>query len=464
MTSNTESGRRVSNAGAGLQPAGFCHAFQCVVSARDPLHSFNNLIPAGFSRLSRLALAILVVVLPIASLAGEPPQRPINGELRDIQGVSVLRVWGTPREQGYAQGYLLAPEGIKLLDSYLRGLGTLDAIKAYEITSFMVMQQMKIPQAYREELEGIIEGGKDRLKGELTVPSLGRAMEYRDLVAINCIPDTARMGCSSFAAWGPLTKEGHTLVGRNLDWIQYPALDGQQIVIVRIPPDGNKTLAWASIAWPCFIGCLTGMNAEGVTVSIHDAEGPTATDPSRLAPRALALREALEHAHAATALDDVARVLKSRTTAVGNNVPVAFPYDGKHPSAGVFEYDGDLDHDSGVTLRMCETKQGPFAGMMACTNHHLQRHRAVSCDRYEKIDRRLQEAAAGNRKIGVPEAWQILKSVQFTGRVLTYHSVVFEPNRMRMHVAFAVGQRPAPENPPIDLDVRSLLASPAARR
>ncbi|HKQ47253.1 MAG TPA: C45 family peptidase [Phycisphaerae bacterium] len=403
-----------------------------------------------------VASAISVFAFPYAVIAAEP-SKPINGELREIKGVPVLRIWGTPREQGYAQGYLLAPQGIKLLDGYLRGLGGPDAIKAYEITSFMVMQRMKIPQAYKEELEGIIAGGKARLGDKLTVPALGRALEYRDLLAINCIPYTARMGCSSFAAWGPLTEKGHTLVGRNLDWVHYPALDGQQIVVVRIPPDGNKTLAWVSVTWPCFIGCLTGMNAEGVTISIHDAEGPTASDPSRLAPRAMALREALEQAHAATALDDVARVLKSRTTAVGNNVPVAFPYDGKHASAGVFEYDGDLDKDSGVTLRMCESKSGPYAGMLTCTNHYLSRRPSVSCDRYEKIDRRLHEAASGHHKIGLPEAWQILKSSQFTGRVLTYHSVVFEPNEMRMHVAFAVGQRPAPENPSIELDVRSLL-------
>jgi acyl-CoA:6-aminopenicillanic acid acyl transferase len=416
------------------------------------------------STMSRLALAIALLAIPCASLADES-SRPINGELRELQGITILRVWGTPREQGYAQGYLLASQGVKLLDSYLRGLGGPDAIKAYEITSFMVMQRMKIPPAFREELEGIIEGSKDRLGAELKVPSLGRALEYRDLLAINCIPDTARMGCSSFAAWGPLTKDGHTLVGRNLDWVHYPALDGQQVVVVRIPPAGDKTLPWVSVTWPCFIGCLTGMNAEGVTVSIHDAEAPTATDPSHLAPRAMALREALEQAHAATALDDVARVLKSRTTAVGNNVPVAFPFDGKHPSAGVFEYDGDLERDGGVTLRMCEAKTGPYAGMLTCTNHYLQRRPSVSCDRYEKIDHRLHEAAAGNHKIGLPEAWEILKSAQFTGRVLTYHSVVFEPNEMRMHVAFAVGNRPAPENPAIELDVRPLLlASPSARR
>ncbi len=414
---------------------------------------------------SAFLIAIWVAANCCAASWADEPARAVNGELRDVQGVRILRVWGTPREQGYAQGYLLAPDGIKLLDRYLRGLGGEDSIKAYEVTSLMVMQRMTISKSYQEELEGIVDGGKARLNGDIKVPALGRALEYRDLVAINCIPDTARMGCSSFAAWGRLTKDGHTLAGRNLDWVHHPAMDGQQIVIVRIPPPGAKPLAWVSVTWPCFIGCLTGMNAEGVAISLHDATGGAATDPSRLTPRALALREALESAHAATAIDDVAGVLKKRTTVCGNNVPIAFPFDGKHPPAAVFEYDGELDRDGGLTTRLCESASGPLADMLTCTNQYRKRGPPTSCDRYEKIDKRLKGSREYDQKLGAPDAFGILKSVEVSGRLLTYHSVVFEPNRLRMYVAFSQGNRPAPENTPVELDVRSLiLASQAARR
>lgn len=415
-------------------------------------------------KMKRACPAILIAFLTIAPIARAhgPEQRTIKGELRVVQGVPILRVWGSPREQGYAQGYLLAGSWLQLFDEYLRET---DSAHAYEAASILVTQRFKIPAVYEEELKGILDGVTDKMKGHIIVPSLGRPMEYRDLVAINCIPDSTRMGCSSFAAWGPLTPDGNPIVGRNLDWIYHDALDGQQIVIARVQSGLDPRLSSVMIGWPCFIGCLTGMNSKGVMVSLHDAPGRPVSDVSHLMPRALALREALENARAATAIEDVARVLEKRTSAVGNNVPIAFPYDGRHAPAAVFEYDGDLERDGGVTLRLPESAAGSLACMLACTNHYRKRGEPTACDRYEKIESRLKSARAAGRKIGVPEAWQILKGVEVAGRVFTFHSVVFEPNRMRMHVAFSSESSPAPEKRPVEVNVGELfLASwPAPR-
>ena len=46
------------------------------------------------------------------------------------------------------------------------------------------------------------------------------------------------------------------------------------------------------------------------------------------------------------------------------------------------------------------------------------------------------------------------------GGLVTYHSVVFEPNAMRMHVSFSTDRTSAPDGPRSTLDVAKLLERP----
>ena len=63
--------------------------------------------------------ALLAPWLTLGSAAADVPgSRDVHGKLAHLQGVRVLRLWGLPEEQGYAQGYLLGPEIVELLDKY----------------------------------------------------------------------------------------------------------------------------------------------------------------------------------------------------------------------------------------------------------------------------------------------------------------------------------------------------------
>jgi hypothetical protein len=146
---------------------------------------------------------------------------------------------------------------------------------------------------------------------------LGRPIKYEDLQAANCMGDMLRTGCSSLAAWGSMTQDGHTVAGRNMDWPTNPALDGSQLIIVHVPPPGSKTLGWVSVFWPGLIGCTTGMNAEGVTVAMHDSNSASPSTSGGFASSTLLYREAIESAHAETAIQDISRILSDRHTLPG---------------------------------------------------------------------------------------------------------------------------------------------------
>ena len=401
---------------------------------------------------------ILALALLLAPARADSPDRSrVKGSISEVDGLRVLRVWGTPREQGFAEGYLAGEDEAKLLDLYLKGQGGADAAKAYEVASFMMLSKMKILPRFKEEMEGMIEGMQARHVGVVAV--LGRPLEYRDLVAVNCIPETVRMGCSSFAVWGDRTKSGDTIAGRNLDWYENPALKGSQMVVARLA--GADSMSWVSVTWPGFVGCLTGMNAEGVTLAVHDAPSELATDAGNLTPRGLALREALECAHAGSAINDMTRVLRRRTSMVGSNIAVAMPFTGSGPASAVFEYDGVLDDVHGVTVRIGDAKDGGSTTCQVCTNHYRSRASPISCDRYSRLTDALDGLKHQGKPIDVPTAWTLLRDVAMSGRVVTYQSVVFEPNRRLMHVAVSADGRPAMMSKPVTLDVAELLRDTA---
>lgn len=398
-----------------------------------------------------LRTLVLWSLIAATAWAAAPSTPQVHGTLTRVDGVRVLRVWGTPAERGYAQGYLLASDIVTLLDEYLDG-----NVLAYRTVTLPMTRLMRISPEYEAELRGMLTGIESRSGGPANVPSLDRALAYDDLVAINCIPDLALFGCSSFAAWGSMTADGGTLAGRNLDWRRLDALDGSQIVVAYAPWAEQKRLGWVSVTWPGYIGCLTGMNAEGVTVSMHDVRaGPPTT--VGFTPRGLTLRDAIESARAASAVEDVGRVLRGRTSAVGNNVPVAVPHTGKAAASVVFEYDGVLSLSGGVTVRTPDERS-----YQVCTNHYVKRAQRRDCQRFAAIQARLTDLATRDERLDLDGAWEILRTVERPGNgvslpLLTYQSVVFEPNRRRLHVALSREGRPAPRFKPVTFTVGELL-------
>jgi len=420
-------------------------------------------------RLMLRVLLVLAVFGPVVR-ADAPKPPTIDGRLTTVDGIAVLTVWGTPHERGFAHGHFLAPGLIALLDAYLADTELSGGPARYEATTQLVPLMMKIRPVYQEELRGLLAGVESRLGGKTTVPRLGRKLAIRDLVTVNCIPDSAGFGCSSFVAWGRLTADGDTISGRNLDWNVSDALLEGQVVVVHVPEAGNGTLAWVSVGWPGLIGCLTGMNAEGVTVSMHDSWGGEPAGTMGFTPRALALREALETAKPGTAQADILAVFRKRTVAVGNNVGVALPHRAGEAGASapsiVFEYDGVTMRTGGVTVRLPEPagkSRRRGGAYQVTTNHYRQRAEPERCGRYKKIRRALGAAEKSSEPIDIAAAWRILSSVAQPGRrdggLATYHSVVFEPDKLKMHVALTAGGKPAPDCKHVTLDIAALIKS-----
>jgi hypothetical protein len=403
-------------------------------------------------------LACALIVIPLVGLpatAREPGRTQVNGTLSDIDGIPILRVWGTAQERGFAHGFLMADRASQLMDGFLRDGPLARSAGQYETQTLPKLRRMKVDPEHEAEMRGILAGIEQRLGALPQIPFLGRPLRYEDVLAVNCTGDLIRSGCSSFAAWGALTEDGQTIGGRNMDWPAIPALLDTQFVLVNVPPPEGGKLGWASVTWPTFVGCLTGMNAEGVTVATHDAGGHPPSTSAGFTPYGWIFRNALESARADTALEDVARAIRAHVCIVGNNMMVTRPSTDGAPGGYVFEFDGDLPVGGGLTVREHE----PADSFLACTNHFRKRSPPIGGERYAGLTRTLGRIAAsdGKRHVDLGRAWKMMRGVSLEG-TLTYHSVVFEPDKRLMHIAFNEGRTSAPWCKKVTFDVAKLLA------
>ena len=413
-------------------------------------------------RLVTLCVWLLAAAAAPAAATKPAGRSPISGQVEDVRGVPVLRVWGSPTQQGYAHGYLLAEPITQLFGCLVGPGGLIESGQQYAALLEITRTRMRFAERYEQELAGVLGGMRERLGADrLRLEPLGRPLDVDDLKALQCVADWLPMMCSSFSAWGPTTRDGGVITGRNLDFKAIAALDGKvpALITVYLPDEGGRC-RWVNVGMPGVIGCTTGMNEFGVTMSLHDAD-PLGPPPNEgLTPRVLALRDAVEQATGDDPVGQIEAVLGKLTPAYGANVHVSIPRDKTGPPAAVLEYDGTSGREGTVTRR---TADDETAQVLLCTNHFRIRKQPSECGRYERMARRLAQLSEAGQKIGPAEARQVMQEVAVgSDRLLTYHTVYFLPDRRRMGVSFAAADVPAPAAEPIWFGLDELLNASSA--
>jgi len=403
-------------------------------------------------------LMVLLAALMISTIAfpAEPlPASEVTGSLSQIDGMTVLHVWGTPREQGHAIGVLLGNEIVELYDRLIAYRTWNLTAERWDSEVLPAAQRFALVPEYLEEFEGMLEGIESQAGGPAQIPSLGRELRVEDLVAASYFYDDKRLGCTSYAAWGAMTEDGRMLYGRNMDWPDLNAfLEAPQIVVVRAPWPDSGRLATVSVFFPLIVGVNTAMNANGVVLCNNDAYNER--DPVRQSgfyPAPYSNRTALETARAGTAYDDILAALRVEPSGVGRSLTVSLPSSCDGARAVVFEADGIWEESGGVTVRLPEAAQ-PY---VLTTMHHRERGEPIDCRYYEIGERVLHAVACGEvPPLTVESTWELLTDLTPTGG-LTYHSVIFEPDDMLMHVRLQQDGVTAQQCRSVTLDVAALF-------
>ena len=383
-----------------------------------------------------------------------PATAVVSGQLSQVDRIPVLHLWGTPREQGYAHGYLLGPEIIALLDRIIGyRIWGLTAVQ-WDGDVLAAADRFRIVPEYLSELKGMLEGIEARAGGLADVPALGRALQLADLIAMTYVYDAKRLGCSSLVVWGSMTADAQVLVGRNMDWPVYQAfIETQQIVVVRAAWPDSERVASVSVFWPGILGIATGMNANGIVLLNNDAYNER--DPEQdggFYPFLLSNRTALESASAQSSAEDIAAALRAEPSGVGRCVTVSLPANSEQPRGLVFECDAIWSESGGLVVRTPNADES----FVLTTNHHRLRGEPIPCAYYDIGESVLQSVALGaTSSMTVATTWDLLTCLITPG--LTYHSVVFESDTMLMHLRLQENGTTAQHSRMVTFDVASLL-------
>ncbi len=379
-----------------------------------------------------------------------------NGTFRRVNGVGVLTVWGTPYERGFAHGRLLAPAILDMLDAVCGSSLLLSDGRDYERDILPLMDRFAFEPDDEAELRGVYDGVLAALGPDVVFRAFRRPLTLRDLRAYNTVADWYRAGCASFAAWGSRAQDGHVWVGRNFEFLPAKAFFTHQMFLVQRPLGEKK--AWATVAAPGLIGCITGINEEGVFVAMHNAFLPPTPLKTGYSPRLLALRRLMEACAPANLEADAVPVLKARKQMFHSCVFLAAPIrDGSSPAV-VIEYSSDRTHDGGVTARRPEDNEPELSReILACVNQFYKRLVSppdMASYRYPKMRGVLMSGTEGGGKVGFDLARQTMLAVRLP---ITVHTVVANLDTFEYWFGAGGFLSPPGENDFIKLPVKEWL-------
>jgi isopenicillin-N N-acyltransferase-like protein len=346
-----------------------------------------------------------------------------KGELKYINDLPVLTVEGTPEEIGAAAGALALKPGARmagypeeLLTQYGAHFLWRHFIRAGE------RMASRFPDDYRTEM--------DAMAG-----SSGVNPVYA--VVGNTIFDLKKLfACSAMLVDADRSATGAPLLGRNLD---YPSLGyAQEYSLVTVYKPAGAKHAFVSIGFPGLVGCLSGMNDAGLSLSILEVFqvrfGERRFDATGT-PYALCYRRLLEEC---STIEEARRMLESMHRTSTTNLVLA-----DKDGVATFEITPER-----VIVRPAQN------GVSSCTNHFTSdvlRPRRER-DQYRSNERFqiLRSAEARPEKLGLDELHRALHAARQPEE--TMQTMIFEPAKLRLHLAIGSCPSSACEMKTLDLE------------
>jgi hypothetical protein len=247
------------------------------------------------------------------------------------RGIWEVHLEGEPYAMGFAHSRL----GSRLLleqEDYM--FGEMARFVPSKLALFLIRAGVRlryrhlpdwVPEARQEEMAGLASGMIDEHADFL--PAYHRVMFYHSLHDITQgLERSPLLGCSAFAASGSATTNGHLIVGRNFDF-EGPEIFDREKAVLFFRPRGK--IPFASVAWVGMSGVVTGLNAEGIYLSVNAARMDDKGQDGM--PVQILMRQMMEEARS---IDDVVKLVKATPVMVPDFYLVA---DGKTGESAVIE-------------------------------------------------------------------------------------------------------------------------------
>jgi predicted choloylglycine hydrolase len=251
----------------------------------------------------------------------------------------------------------------------------------------------------------------------------------------HALQDLALVGCSSFAAWGDKTEDGQLIIGRNFDFYAGDEFAEDKIIAFVNPATGFKFM---SVTWGGMIGVVSGMNDQGLTVTIN--AGKSKFPLVAKTPISIVTREILQYA---STLEEAVSIAKKRNVFVSESIFVGSAKDKKALLIEVSPDNFGVYDVPNTNQLICSNH---FQSAAFATNEKNQKHilESHSQYRYDRMDELLDQHPKVTPQIAVNmlrnKEGLDDKAIGFgnekaLNQLLAHHGIVFKPEELLIWVS-----------------------------
>ncbi|WP_347051526.1 C45 family peptidase [Flavobacterium olei] len=355
-----------------------------------------------------------------------------NSFLKNKQGLWELYVQGDPLQIGLATG--------ALTDSLLQKQQRIFFSKITDIVPSKFQQKLlrhflnwynrklylNVPNEYQSEIYGVSRYTSHEFDNIAT--QYQRSLYLHGAHDIgHALQDLALVGCSSFAAWNDKSEDGSLILARNFDFYVNDAFAENKIVAFIKPENGNPFMM---VTWPGMIGAVSGMNLEGLTVTINASKSKIPL--SAKTPISILTREILQHANT---IEEAVAIAKKRKVFVSESIMVGSANDNKAVLIEVSPEKMDVFEVANSNELICSNH---FQGE-AFQNDKRNKEQIANSHSEYRLER-MQELLNQNPKMNPKIASEILRNKEglqnialglgnekALNQLLAHHGIIFKP-------------------------------------
>lgn len=291
-----------------------------------------------------------------------------------------------------------------------------------------------VPQEYKEEIYGISRFAVAEYN-KFAPPYL-RALYLHGAHDIgHALQDLMLVGCTSFAAWDEKTVDGELLLGRNFDFYAGDEFAEEKIVAFVNPEKGHKFMMYT---WGGMIGVVSGMNEEGLTVTIN--AGKSKIPLVAKTPVSLVAREILQYAGTT---EEAIEIAEKREVFVSEAIMV-----------------GSAAENKAILLEVSPNNLGVYnvenTSELICSNHFQseayindrRNRKAIEESHTAYRFERMKELVGQQDKIDPVKAAEILRNrkglneeeigmgnEKAINQLLAHHGIIFKPGERKVWVS-----------------------------
>lgn len=355
-------------------------------------------------------------------------------------GLWEMYIEGDGFERGVAIGKLTKELAEKQETAFVKQIKELIPSENYlnYLKYFVAYFNRKLPDyitdEYKEEIYGVSLYASDKF--DYIGPKYYRILNYHGAHDIGHALQDKNMtvGCTSFAAWNQHSEDGKMIVGRNFDFYSGDEFAENKIVCFCKPKTGHKFMY---ITWAGFTGVVSGMNDQGLTVTINAAKSDIPA--SAATPVSLVAKEILQYSKN---LQEAFEIAQKRDVFVSESIFIASTNDNKSYIIEKTPTKTNLYSESRELLVCSNHYQSPLFKSDYSNNKNIMESSSI----YRKV--RMEQLLEQIPKMNYQKAAQVMrnqmgindKNIGLTNekginQLIAHHSVIIKPEDRLMWVS-----------------------------